>query len=59
MSKVNITLLRSPIDKSKRQKLTLTALGFRKMNQTIQHEATPQIQGMLRVVQHLVKIENV
>ncbi len=59
MSKVNITLFRSPIDKSKRQKLTLTALGFRKMNQTIQHEATPQIEGMLRVVQHLVKIENV
>jgi len=59
MSKVNITLLRSPIDKSKRQKLTLTALGFRKMNQTVQHEATPQIQGMLRVVQHLVKVENV
>ena len=59
MSKVNITLLRSAIDKPKRQKLTLTALGFRKMNQTIQHEATPQIEGMLRVVQHLVKVENV
>jgi large subunit ribosomal protein L30 len=59
MSKVNITLLRSPIDKPKRQKLTLTALGFRKMNQTIQHEATPQIEGMLRVVAHLVKVENV
>jgi large subunit ribosomal protein L30 len=58
MSKVNITLLRSPIDKPKRQKLTLTALGFRKMNQTVQHEATPQIMGMLRVVEHLVKVEN-
>ena len=58
MSKVNITLLRSPIDKPKRQKQTLTALGFRKMNQTVQHEATPQIEGMLRVVQHLVKVEN-
>ena len=58
MSKVNITLFRSPIDKTKRQKLTLTALGFRKMNQTVQHEATPQIDGMLRVVQHLVKVEN-
>lgn len=58
MSKVNITLLRSPIDKPKRQKLTLNALGIRKMNQTVQHEATPQIQGMLRVVQHLVKVEN-
>lgn len=58
MSKVNITLHRSPIDKSKRQKLTLIALGFRKMNQTVQHEATPQIEGMLRVVQHLVTVEN-
>lgn len=58
MSKVNITLFRSPIDKTKRQKLTLTALGFRKMNQTVQHEATPQVVGMLRVVQHLVKVEN-
>ena len=58
MSKVSITLLRSPIDKPKRQKLTLTALGFRKMNQTVQHEATPQIMGMLRVVEHLVKVEN-
>ena len=59
MSKVNITLKRSPIDKPKRQKLTLTALGFRKMNQTVQHEATPQLEGMIRVVQHLVKVENV
>lgn len=58
MSKVNITLLRSPIDKPKRQKLTLTALGFRKLNQTVQHESTPQIQGMIRVVEHLVKVEN-
>lgn len=58
MSKVNITLLRSPIDKPKRQKLTLTALGFRKMNQTVQHEDTPQLQGMIRVVNHLVKVEN-
>lgn len=58
MSKVNITLLRSPIDKPKRQKLTLTALGFRKMNQTVQHESTPQLEGMIRVVQHLVKVEN-
>jgi len=58
MSKVNITLLRSAIDKPKRQKLTLIALGFRKMNQTVQHEDTPQLKGMLRVVEHLVKVEN-
>lgn len=58
MSKINITLIKSPIDRPKRQKLTLTALGFRKMHQTVQHEVSPQIEGMLRVVQHLVKVEN-
>lgn len=58
MSKVNITLKRSPIDKPKRQKQTLVALGIRKVNQTVQHEATPQIMGMVRVVEHLVKVEN-
>ena len=57
MSKVKITLVKSPIDKSKRQKNTLTALGFRKMNQTVEHEGTPQIHGMIRVVSHLVKVE--
>lgn len=58
MSKLNITLIKSPIDKSKRQKLTLTALGFTKVHQTKSHNDTPQLQGMLRVVQHLVKVEN-
>lgn len=56
MSKVKITLVKSPIDKSKRQKDTLKALGFRKVNQTVEHEATPQIEGMVRVVNHLVRI---
>jgi large subunit ribosomal protein L30 len=58
MSKVKITLLKSPIDKSKRQKDTLKALGFRKINQTVEHEANAQINGMLRVVNHLVRVEN-
>lgn len=58
MSTVKITLVKSPIDKTKRQKDTLVALGFRKMHQTVVHNDTPQIQGMLKVVQHLVKIEN-
>lgn len=59
MSKVKIKLMRSPIDKGKRQKLTLVALGFRKVHQVVEHEDIPQIQGMLRVVQHLVQVENV
>lgn len=50
--------MRSPIDKSKRQKLTLVALGLRKVHQIVEHEDIPQIQGMLRVVNHLVQVEN-
>jgi large subunit ribosomal protein L30 len=56
MSKVKITLVKSPIDKTKRQKLTLVALGFRKMHQIVEHDDNPQIQGMIRVVQHLVQV---
>jgi large subunit ribosomal protein L30 len=58
MSKVKITLVKSPIDKTKRQKDTLKALGFRKMHQTVEHENNPQIQGMIRVVNHLIQVEN-
>ncbi len=56
MSKVKITLVKSPIDKTKRQKLTLEALGFRKMHQTVVHVDSPQIQGMIRTVLHLVEV---
>ncbi|MBL7826489.1 MAG: 50S ribosomal protein L30 [Saprospiraceae bacterium] len=58
MAKIKIKLVKSPIDKPKRQKLTLIALGFRKVNQIVEHEATPQIEGMLRMVQNLVQVEN-
>ncbi|MBK6931970.1 MAG: 50S ribosomal protein L30 [Saprospirales bacterium] len=58
MSKVKITLVKSPIDKTKRQKATLEALGFRKVHQTVEHDDNPQIQGMIRVVQHLVQVNN-
>ncbi|MEI6901125.1 MAG: 50S ribosomal protein L30, partial [Bacteroidota bacterium] len=42
-----------------RQKKTLVALGLRKMHQTVEHTATPQIMGMVDKVQHLVKFEEV
>jgi len=58
MAKIKIKLVKSPIDKTKRQKDTLVALGFRKVNQTVEHESTPQLQGMLRVVNHLVLVDN-
>jgi large subunit ribosomal protein L30 len=58
MGKVKITQVKSTIDRPKRQKLTMEALGIRKMGQTVVHEATPQILGMVAVVQHLVVVEN-
>ena len=57
MSKLKITQVRSAINRPENQKRTLVALGIRKMNATVEHEATPQIRGMVRVVQHLVSVE--
>lgn len=56
MEQICITLVKSPIDKTKRQKDTLKALGLKKMNQTVWHTSTPQITGMLKVVEHLVVV---
>jgi large subunit ribosomal protein L30 len=56
MGKIKITQVRSQIHCTKRQKLTLQALGLRKLNATVEHEATPQILGMVNKVQHLVKV---
>ncbi|MBK8565016.1 MAG: 50S ribosomal protein L30 [Saprospiraceae bacterium] len=58
MGKVKITQVKSTIDRPKRQKLTMEALGIRKMGKSVVHEATPQILGMVAVVQHLVVVEN-
>ncbi|MBW8684282.1 50S ribosomal protein L30 [Chitinophaga rhizophila] len=57
MAKIKITQVKSGIDRPERQKLTLKALGLKKMNATVEVEATPQILGMVRKVNHLVKIE--
>ena len=58
MSKIKITQVKSAIDRTKRQKLTLLALGLKKISQTKEVEATPQIMGMIKKVEHLVKTEN-
>ena len=57
MKKIKITLVKSPIDRPERQKLTLQALGLNKTNSAKEVEATPQILGMIRKVEHLVKVE--
>lgn len=59
MAKIKITQVKSGIDRPERQKLTLLALGLKKMNNTVEVEATPQILGMVRKVNHLVKVEEV
>lgn len=58
MSKVKVTQVKSSIDRPERQKATLKALGLNKISQSAEHEATPQILGMIKKVQHLVKTEN-
>ena len=57
MKKIKVTLVKSPIDRPERQKLTLQALGLNKTNSSRELEATPQALGMVRKVTHLVKVE--
>lgn len=59
MKKIKITLIKSPIDRPERQKLTLQALGLNKTNSSKEVEATPQVLGMVRKVNHMVKVEEV
>lgn len=59
MSKIKVTQVKSKIGRLKNQKLTLEALGLRKMNQTVEHDATPTILGMVNKVKHLVSIEEI
>ncbi|MEE4259465.1 MAG: 50S ribosomal protein L30 [Bacteroidales bacterium] len=59
MKKVRITQIRSAINRPNRQKLTLEALGIKKLNRPIDHEATPQVLGMIDKVKHLLKIEEI
>ncbi len=55
--KLKITWLKSAIGYKKNQKATIAALGLRKLGQTIEHDDTPQVRGMVFTVRHLVKCE--
>ena len=59
MKKIKITLVKSPIDRPERQKLTLKALGLNKMNSSRDVSATPQILGMVRKVNHLITVADI
>lgn len=55
--KLRITYVKSAIGYNKRQKGTIEALGFRKLYQTVEHEDTPIVRGMINRVSHLVEVE--
>ena len=56
MKKIKLKQIRSRIGRPKDQKSTLDALGLRKMNAIVEHNATPQILGMIKKVRHLITI---
>ena len=56
MATIKIKQVKSKIKSPKDQKLTLAALGLKKMNAVVEHEATPQILEMVAKVNHLVKV---
>lgn len=57
MTKLRVTWTKSGIGYSRDQRRTLRALGFRRLNQTIEHDDTPSIRGMIFKVRHLVRVE--
>jgi large subunit ribosomal protein L30 len=59
MAKIKIKQVKSGIDRSERQKQTLKALGLNKVNAVKEVEATPQILGMVKKVNHLVSVEEI
>lgn len=59
MAQLKITYVKSSIGYAQNQKDTVKSLGLRKLNQSVVHEDTPVIRGMVFKVQHLVKVEEI
>ncbi len=59
MKRIRVKQVRSKIRRPKNQKLTLEALGLKRMDQVVEHDATPQILGMVKTVNHLVSVEEI
>ena len=59
MAKIKITLVKSSIGSTQRQKLILESLGLRKLNHSVEHEASPSIMGMVNKLKHLVQVEEI
>lgn len=59
MATLRIKQVKSKINRPQDQKRTLIALGIKKMNKVVEHESTPQIEGMVKKVAHLLEVERV
>jgi large subunit ribosomal protein L30 len=59
MKKIRITQIRSGIGNTVRQKRTLEALGLKRIRHSVELDATPQILGMCKKLEHLVKVEEI
>jgi len=57
LPKITVTWIKSGIGYAKDQRGTIKALGLHRMNQSVTHEDTPDVRGMITKVRHLVKIE--
>jgi large subunit ribosomal protein L30 len=56
---LRVTLVKSPIGYTKRQKATVKALGLRRLNASVMHEDTSPIRGMIEKISHLVEVEEI
>ena len=59
MARLSVTLKRSTIGFPQDQRGTVAGLGLRRLHQTVEHEDTPSIRGMLQKVSHLVEVKPV
>ena len=57
MTKIKVTKVKSAINRTLTQKRTLESLGLRKIGQTVVHDNTPSIVGMVNKVKHIVSVE--
>jgi large subunit ribosomal protein L30 len=57
--KLRITQIRSAIRRRSNQRETIRSLGIRRLQQTVEHDDTPVIRGMIATVRHLVRVEEV
>jgi len=57
LNKISLTWVRSDVGYRRDQRRTLRALGFHRLNETIEHEDSPSIRGMIQKVRHLVRVE--